>query len=284
MTAELLQESELLAVLLGDIGVFAFRNELSRFPDRVLNFGIMEQSKVSFAAGLSKAGFYPVMHSIAPFLVERALEQIKVDFGYQGLRGNFVSVGASFDYAALGGTHHSPGDVLALLSVPGCEIFLPGHPEELEHQIRAHFFDDKISYFRLSENSNSSGRLLAGERSELIVRGSSGSILAIGPVLDVVIEAADSRFSIVYINELSSGAVDDALALLDDDRIMIVEPYFERTTAVVMADRHFHERRICFRGIPKRFFHSYGSFEDQMDESGLSPQGLRDALDGFFGG
>ena len=40
----------------------------------------MEQSMIGFASGLSKAGYKPVIHTIAPFLVLRALDQIKIDF------------------------------------------------------------------------------------------------------------------------------------------------------------------------------------------------------------
>ena len=35
---------------------------------------------IGFASGLSKAGYKPVIHTIAPFLVLRALDQIKIDF------------------------------------------------------------------------------------------------------------------------------------------------------------------------------------------------------------
>ena len=37
---------------------------------------------IGFAAGLSKAGYVPIVHTIAPFLVLRALDQIKIDFVY----------------------------------------------------------------------------------------------------------------------------------------------------------------------------------------------------------
>ena len=42
----------------------------------------MEQTMLGFGSGLSKAGFIPIIHSITPFLILRALEQIKIDFVY----------------------------------------------------------------------------------------------------------------------------------------------------------------------------------------------------------
>ena len=98
-------------LLLGDIGVFGFRDSFKEYPDRVYNIGILEQSTISLSSGLSSVGLIPIVHTIAPFLVERCLEQLKVDFGYQELNGNFISIGSSYDYSSLGGTHHCPGDI-----------------------------------------------------------------------------------------------------------------------------------------------------------------------------
>src|ERR1035437_3614724 len=114
----LMAQDERLVLLLGDIGVFGFRHAFAQYPRRVYNIGILEQSSVSMAAGLAKEGFIPIFHSIAPFVVERAFEQIKIDFGYQNLGGIFVTVGASYDYAALGCTHHCPGDVALMKTIP----------------------------------------------------------------------------------------------------------------------------------------------------------------------
>ena len=115
---DILDKDKKLIVLLGDIGVFGFRNSFEKYPERVYNIGILEQSTIGMAAGLAMHNFIPVIHTIAPFIVERSFEQIKNDFGYQQLGGNFVSVGNSYDYAALGCTHHCPADVGILKNIP----------------------------------------------------------------------------------------------------------------------------------------------------------------------
>ena len=68
-------------VMIGDISHFLLRNVELEFPDRFYNIGICEQSMVSVASGMAIEGMKPIIHTIAPFLVERAYEQIKVDLG-----------------------------------------------------------------------------------------------------------------------------------------------------------------------------------------------------------
>ena len=92
----------------------------------------MEQSTVSFAAGLAKLKFIPIIHSISPFLVERALEQLKIDFGYQKLGGNLVTIGSSYDYAKMGSTHHCPTDINLIGNIPDSEIIIPGTAKEFK--------------------------------------------------------------------------------------------------------------------------------------------------------
>src|SRR3989339_1983837 len=141
-------------LLLGDIGVWGFREAFKLYPERVFNIGILEQSTISLSAGLSMSGLIPVVHTIAPFLVERAYEQLKDDFGYQKLGGNFISVGASYDYAALGCTHHCPADVNILINIPGMEIVVPGTAEEFDKLFKESYNNGNITYFRLSERKN----------------------------------------------------------------------------------------------------------------------------------
>jgi transketolase len=283
-TADLPLQEPSLVVLLGDIGVHGFRQELRDFPDRVINFGIMEQTMVGFAAGLAKSGFVPVLHSIAPFLVERALEQIKIDFGYQGLGVNLVSVGASFDYAALGASHHCPGDVLALLSIPGVEILVPGHPDELRAMIRAKYLNGKISYFRLSERSNSRPVDTLSRGWASVKSGFRGLVLAIGPMLEIVMEACQGMdLSVAYLTDVSENAIAEAVAHFQPRKILVVEPFYEGTTSVVMNSAMPGGSEVKFKGVPRAFIHSYGTYDTQLALAGLSSSALQVEFKEFFG-
>ena len=114
------------AVVLAEISVERFQPAFEHDPARAINIGIMEQAMVGVAAGYAMEGFHPVLHTIAPFVAERALEQLKLDFGNQDLGGLVITVGGSYDYGAEGTTHHSPGDVQALLTIPGARVLVPG--------------------------------------------------------------------------------------------------------------------------------------------------------------
>ena len=139
-----------LAVVLADISAGYFEGAASRHPGRVVNVGIMEQTAVSLAAGLALEGFIPVVHSIAPFVVERPFEQIKDDFCYQGLGGNFISIGASYDYGTDGMTHYGMGDVPILRILPGMEIVVPGTAAEFDALFRERYADGCTDHYRLA--------------------------------------------------------------------------------------------------------------------------------------
>ena len=115
----LLDEDPLAAVVLAEISADMFGKAAARYPDRVLNVGIREQLMVSVGGGLALAGMRPIVHTYAPFLVERAYEQVKLDLGHQGVHAVLVSIGASYDAARAGRTHQAPEDVVSDGQRPG---------------------------------------------------------------------------------------------------------------------------------------------------------------------
>ena len=112
------REDPNLVVLVGDISHFRLQPFAQDCPGRYYNIGICEPTIVNMAAGLAKVGLFPVVHTISPFIVERSFEQLKLDFCYQGLGGNIVTVGSAFDYSSLGCTHHCYSDFALLKTLP----------------------------------------------------------------------------------------------------------------------------------------------------------------------
>jgi transketolase C-terminal domain/subunit len=106
------------------------------------------------ASFIAMEGFIPAVHSITPFLAERPFEQIKDDFCYQQLGGNFISTGASYDCSEEGMTHHGPGDVQILHSLPGMQIIVPGSANEFDALFREAYANGFPTYYRLTVKSN----------------------------------------------------------------------------------------------------------------------------------
>src|SRR2546421_10066845 len=150
---ELFAQDEQLSLVLADISRDLFKNVLQQYPDRAVNLGILEQTAIGVAAGLALEGFIPVVHSIVPFLVERPFEQIKDDFCYQQLGGNFISTGASYDYSTEGMTHHGSGDVQILRSLPGMQIVVPGTAGEFDRLFRETYDNGSATYYRLASSN-----------------------------------------------------------------------------------------------------------------------------------
>ncbi len=188
-------EDSNLFVIVGDISHGLLSDFRLAHPERYRNIGICEPAMISISAGLNAAGFNPVVHTIAPFLIERAFEQIKLDFGYQQLDCNLISVGSSFDYAKLGCSHHSYIDAALISSIEGSRVFVPGSEKEFDLLFSKNYNSDGVKYFRLTENGHgfdtNSHNIVAG-KNLLLREGSDLTIVALGPSLRTAIAVADS--------------------------------------------------------------------------------------------
>lgn len=145
---EIMDKDERVIVLLGDIGIHSFRDVFAKYPTRCYNVGILEQSMVGMAAGLAMAGLIPIVHTIEPFLVDRAYEQIKDDFGYQELKGTIVGVDVSTTAPNLGYTHQCPYAISHMKDIIGMNVFEPSTPEEFDKILKENYANS-LNYIRI---------------------------------------------------------------------------------------------------------------------------------------
>lgn len=276
-----LEDDERTVLLLGDIGVFGFRNAFRSFPNRAYNIGILEQSTVSLAAGLSLNGLIPVVHTIAPFLVERSLEQLKIGFCYQKVGGNFISVGASYDYAALGCTHHCPADVGLLKNLPGMEIVVPGTSGEFDILFKQAYSDGNPTYFRLSERENPVGFDVEFGKANVIKKGKLATVAAVGPLLKPVLEASkDLDVTVLYYTTISPF---DSKTLKDNCpslKVLLCEPYYQGALSLEVTKALAPAPILldCL-GVPHRFLTDYGEAHEHDKVIGFTPQIIRERIE-----
>lgn len=259
-------------LLLGDIGIFGFKSVFDDYPSRVLNLGIAEQSSISIAAGLAKEGYYPIFHTIAPFIVDRAYEQIKVDFGYSKQKGLLVSVGASFDYGKLGGTHHCPEDIALISTIEGMNIYLPGNKMELDLQLREILTDRELAYLRieLQEHTNSSPL----ENGTQINFGTSGTLIAVSYTLNEGLRvASELKMNLLYLNQIKSSSL-KPFDVFDDD-VVILEPFMLGSTkaALERSGTRFKGRVESF-GFPRDFRRKYVDNKQHHIDAGLDAESI----------
>jgi transketolase len=283
-TTALLAEDPRTAVVLADISAADFAPAQRRHPDRVLNVGIREQLMAGVGGGLALTGLRPFLHSYAPFLVDRAYEQLKLDLGHQDVGAVLVSIGASYDASDVGYTHHSPGDVALLDTLDGWTVHVPGHPDEVPDLLRAAARTDDRIYVRLSssENSRAYG---TGPRLQVVRRGWAGAplVVAVGPTLDPVLAAtADLDVTVAY--TLTPRPLDTAgLRELTGRDVVLVEPYLAGTSSRLVAEALGHlPHRALHLGVRRAETRHYGTVADHAATNGLDPAGLHRSISGFL--
>jgi transketolase len=285
---EELEKNPNLAVVTADISASAFDKARAQYPDRVVNVGIREQAMIGVASGLALTGLRPVVHSYAPFLIERPFEQIKLDLSHQDAGAVLVSIGGSYDDPVWGRTHQAPGDVALIDSLPDWTVHVPGHWAEVEPLLRKALSADNRVYMRLSARGNANA-VPVEEGFSTLRQGNDGVVIAVGPVLDQVMAAVSTLdVTVLYASTIRPF---DHMGLLTAARaaspnIVLVEPYLRGTSA--------HEVSNALVSMPHRLLslgverdtevHAYGTPEDHDRIHGLHAEGIAQAAGTFLAG
>lgn len=277
-TSELIENDDRVIALLGEVTIFGFRHMFEKYPDRILNIGILEQASVSMAAGLSMAGMIPIFHTFAPFIVERAYEQLKLDFGYQKLGGNFVSMAASFDYASLGSTHHCPADVGALYQIPGMQIVIPGTAQEFETLYKNGYANGEPTYYRLTEQTNDMSMDIRLGKANVIKQGNKVTVIAVGSMLKPVLNAlANEDVTILYYSTVRPFDKEALCKHLSSGKVLLCEPYYYGALdTVILESINNRNIRIEHVGVPHQFITGYGTYDEERICLGMSENDIYD--------
>ena len=248
-------------LILGDIGVHSFGKLMQKYPKRAINIGILEQSSISFAAGLAKLGIIPIIHTIAPFMISRCFEQIKVDFGYQQLMGNFVSVGASYDYSKLGCTHHCPEDINLMKNIPNMQIIIPGNSDEFDKLFISTYKNKFPTYFRLNERENYHKIRVRFGKANIIQKWKKATIIVVGTALSFI-ENFIKKYdvNVIYITTLAPLDKKLIKKICDNtEKIIIIEQYYQSSLNNEISN--IVDKKIKFYNfsIPIKFLSNYGT-------------------------
>jgi transketolase len=266
-------------LLLGDIGVFGFRNSFKKYPNRVYNIGILEQSTIGLAAGLSKIGLIPFVHTISPFIVERALEQLKIDFGYQNLNGNFLGIGASYDYSALGATHHCPSDISILQNIPNMQIIIPGSSSELDYLLNSNYNNGQPTYYKLAEYENINQVNVMVDKASIIKTGKLATVICFGNMLDSVLESTkDLDVTVLYYTTIKPF---DNKILYDNfnEKIILIEQFYEGSMNYQINKSLIDKKYSIYNiGIRHEFLDKNGSKQDIDNYLGMDTQSIKEKI------
>lgn len=160
--------------------------------ERYFDVGIAEEHAVTFAAGLAKAGYKPVVAIYSSFL-QRAIDYIIEDIALQDLHVVFAVDRAGL-VGADGETHHGQFDLSYMSMIPGMTVLAPADGKQLSEMINYAVGMEGPVSVRYPRGS------AKGEHPELehfcgknivVRKGSDVTILAVGAMLDEALKAAD---------------------------------------------------------------------------------------------
>ncbi|QEM92614.1 transketolase family protein [Kosakonia radicincitans] len=204
---------------------------MQKFPGRVVNVGIAEQTLVGAAAGLALGGKIAVTCNAAPFLISRANEQIKVDICYNNTNVKLFGLNAGASYGPLASTHHSIDDISVLRGFGNIEIYAPSSPLECRQIIDYALAHVGPVYIRLDgkalpELHDESYRFAPGNI-DVLRSGRDIALVAMGSTVHEIVEAATQlaaegiEASVISVPSIRPCNISQLLAALKSHRAVV---------------------------------------------------------------
>ncbi|MES2665703.1 MAG: transketolase C-terminal domain-containing protein [Pseudomonadota bacterium] len=226
-------DPRIVAVVNDSVGSSKLGGFQTKFPDRLINVGIAEQTMVGVGAGLANGGFIPFVSAASCFLTGRALEQIKADVAYSNVNVKLVGQSSGVAYGELGPTHHSIEDFAWLRVMRNLTLIVPADPWETAEAVKWAAAHDGPVYIRISRmpvpDLAVPNRVFRMGQAEVVRQGADVTIIACGTTVSLAAAAADALaaegiharvLNMATINPLDEAAV---LAAAETGAIVTVE-------------------------------------------------------------
>ncbi|MCW5803562.1 MAG: hypothetical protein KIT31_14360 [Deltaproteobacteria bacterium] len=124
----------------------AFR---AAYPNRYFNLGIAEQHAVSFASGLARRGFIPLLHSFSNFLARRAHDQIAISVCWPRCNVKLIAGSCGVFDGRNGPSHMATDDLAAMAALPNMVVVEPGDKRQLRGLLRRVLATNGPAYVRV---------------------------------------------------------------------------------------------------------------------------------------
>ncbi|AIJ25175.1 transketolase central region [Amycolatopsis methanolica 239] len=129
---------------------------------------------------------------------------------------------------------------------------MPGHPDEAVSLLREALPGDGTVYLRLSGQSNARPR--PGPGMQVVRQGGRGVVLAVGPMLDRVLAAAeDMDVTVLYaktVRPFDAETLRAAVARTGVADVVLVEPYLAGTSAHQVSEALVESRTVSGHSVP----------------------------------
>lgn len=258
-----------------DMGTWALGDLFKAHPDRAINFGIMEDGLIGVAAGVASQGMIPTIYGGWSFLIERALEQVKLDLVYQKLGANIIGTGAAYEYSKYGYSHYCPEDIAILKAIPEIEIVTPGNKKEFKKLFYETYRNGHTTFFRLTDHVNKWDVDVEFGKAAVIKEGKKAVVIAVGNMLDMVMEVCkDEDVTVLYYTTL---APFDRypLDVYGREKVLICQPFYKGS---LLDEVYAPKSKIMEVGFPRDIYRDYGTYEDVLRHYGITTEVIGHSL------
>jgi transketolase len=238
-------------------------------PNRVINTGIAEQNLIGVASGLASEGFIPFVSSFAPFITQRANEQIRMNLGYMEANVKLISLGSGLSMGYLGNSHFGTEDFAVIRCIPNINILSPADTTSLLQSLEIALNTNGPFYIRLTGIPNTKkvyselppyelgSPCLVRNGSDLIIFA-TGSMVRVGVEASIMLETKGVKAKVFDVHTLKPISLNTYSSILTGNLpIITIEEHSKigglGSLISEITEGFYMPRQILRIGLPDRY-------------------------------